>query len=132
MSEEIRFLVERARDGDTQAVGRLFELYRLRVVRMCLTYAGIEQADAHDVTQEVFLRAFKAIGRLREVNSFEGWLLTITRKRCLSLLASKKRRREKMRRLREESTTGTSGYERKTGMERVEKKVVALLKKENP
>ncbi|HUU01670.1 MAG TPA: sigma-70 family RNA polymerase sigma factor [Myxococcota bacterium] len=125
MTEEVCFLVEKARDGDQDAVGRLFELYRLRVVRFCLSFARVGQADAHDVTQEVFMRAFNGIGRLREVKSFESWLLAIARKRCLTFLSRAKKRRDQMHRLHDEVGVRAVGNERDSRMRRIERKMVA-------
>jgi RNA polymerase sigma-70 factor, ECF subfamily len=125
MNEEVFFLAEKARDGDEEAVGRLFELFRMRVVRFCLSFARIDQADAHDITQEVFIRAFRGIGRLREAKSFESWLLVIARKRCLSFLSRTKRRREQMRQLRDEAGASHAGDDGESRMKRIEKKMVA-------
>lgn len=99
MADEDRCLVERARDGDRDAVGGLFERYRLRVVRFCLSYAPVTEADAHDITQEVFIRAFRGLGRLRRPERFESWLFSIARRRCLTHLKRARQRKQDMRRL---------------------------------
>jgi RNA polymerase sigma-70 factor (ECF subfamily) len=99
MAEEIRQLVLQAQGGDFQAAAGLLERYRGRVIRFCLTFAPIREADAHDITQETFIRAFKGISGLREADRFEGWLFSIARRRCLTFLKKARRRRLDMERL---------------------------------
>jgi len=109
MAEVDRALVERARDGDRDAVGGLFERYRLRVVRFCLSYAPVTEADAHDITQEVFIRAFRGLGRLRRPERFESWLFSIARRRCLTHLKRARQRRDDLRRLAQERVPEATG-----------------------
>src|SRR5438128_7811362 len=44
-------------------------------------------ADAEDVAQTVFLRAFQRFGDLRASPSAAGWLKTVTRHACLNQLS---------------------------------------------
>jgi RNA polymerase sigma-70 factor (ECF subfamily) len=99
MAEEVRQLVVRAREGDSQAAAWLLERYRGRVIRFCLTFAPIREPDAHDITQETFIRALGGIRRLREADRFEGWLFSIARRRCLTFLKKAKRNRVELERL---------------------------------
>jgi RNA polymerase sigma-70 factor (ECF subfamily) len=99
MAEEVRQLVVRAREGDSQAAAGLLERYRGRVIRFCLTFAPIREPDAHDITQETFIRALGGIRRLREADRFEGWLFSIARRRCLTFLKKAKRNRVELERL---------------------------------
>ncbi len=98
MDEETICIVEKARDGDSDAVSRLYELYRLRVARFCLSFAGIEQADANDITQDVFVRTFLGIRQLRDAGRFEGWLYSITRSRCMTFLSGVTKRNKRLER----------------------------------
>src|SRR4051812_22562554 len=52
--------LERARAGDRAAFGMLVRRYQKRVHRLALHLVG-NAGEADDVTQEAFLRAFKAI-----------------------------------------------------------------------
>jgi len=118
-------LVERAREGDQQAVAGLFERYRLRVIRFCLTFAPIREADAHDLTQEVFVRTFKGIRKLREPERFESWLFSIARRRCMTFLRNLSRRRAGQQELalaREKEGPPDVEAQR---MKRLERKIVA-------
>jgi RNA polymerase sigma-70 factor (ECF subfamily) len=72
-------LVRRAVKGDTDAFGRIYDLYADRIygfVRSRLRNAH----DAEDVTEIVFLKAFEAIGKYdRRGIPFGAWLFRIAR-----------------------------------------------------
>jgi RNA polymerase sigma-70 factor (ECF subfamily) len=70
-------LVARAREGDAAAFGELVLRHQAAVFRAALAATG-SAADADDVAQEAFLRAFRRLGSFREASSFKTWLLTIT------------------------------------------------------
>ncbi|MFE4950517.1 RNA polymerase sigma factor [Leifsonia sp. NPDC056665] len=68
-------LVERARAGDPDAFGELFDLHRDRVFRQA---ARLTESihDAEDVTGMVFLEAWRRRASMRDVDgSVIGWLL---------------------------------------------------------
>ena len=52
--------------------------YHEAVYRYAFWLSGC-RASAEDITQEVFLRAFRAIHKLRETKAAKSWLMTITR-----------------------------------------------------
>jgi RNA polymerase sigma-70 factor (ECF subfamily) len=73
-------LVAAARAGDQRAWRALFRLFQPLVWRLVL--ARVRRYDqAADLVQEVFLRAFRKLGQLRDPNCFAGWLQTIVRNR---------------------------------------------------
>jgi RNA polymerase sigma-70 factor (ECF subfamily) len=74
-------LLERLRAGETGAWERLAGLYAATVYVWCRR-AGVCEADAPDVSQEVFSAVARHITdfrRERPGDSFRGWLWTITR-----------------------------------------------------
>lgn len=74
-------LLERVRDRDEVAWGRLVELYAPMVAYWC-GHAGVRGADADDVVQEVFhavLKNLDGFRRDRAGDTFRGWLRGITR-----------------------------------------------------
>ncbi len=83
--EEARWLV-RARTGDAAALGWLLERYRTRTVRLAAHVLRAE-ADAEDVAQEAFVRAFRRLHTLRgDGASFGPWLRRIVVRLCLDRL----------------------------------------------
>ena len=52
--------------------------YHHSVYRYAFWLSGCAQS-AEDITQEVFLRAFRGLHRLRDEQAVKGWLMTITR-----------------------------------------------------
>lgn len=69
--------VKKAREGDEYAFGRLFEKYKHFVwsVAYRMTY---DFDVAEDVTQDVFVSAWKSLKAFRGGSAFPTWLYTIT------------------------------------------------------
>jgi RNA polymerase sigma-70 factor (ECF subfamily) len=74
------FLVENARAGDHRSFEKLVEQYRVSIFRM-VYYRTQSRMDAEDLTQEVFLQAFRSISKLRNTELFSAWLYRIARNR---------------------------------------------------
>jgi RNA polymerase sigma-70 factor, ECF subfamily len=83
--ERDRRLVEECQSGRAAAFDELYARYHDRIVRHCARrLAG--RADAEDVAQEAFLRAWRAIGRLEGGRRFYPWLHVIASNACTDLL----------------------------------------------
>ena len=95
ISEEL--LIEAARGGDEVAFGRLVERYQDAVFATIIAITR-DFDGAHDIAQEVFLRAWIALGGLQVGASLPGWLRAIARNRAKTWLERKKRQpqREKI------------------------------------
>lgn len=74
-SDDAALLAASAR-GDAAAFARLVARYQDVVYRV-VWRLGNGQADADDITQEVFLRLWKNPGQLREAGALKGWLLRV-------------------------------------------------------
>ena len=84
--------VARARAGDGDAFGEIYERLSRRVFGLCLhLLASAEEAE--DATSEVFMKLRAAIGRYDVARPFRPWLLSIATKHCLDRL--RRRRRER-------------------------------------
>ena len=68
--------VLRAQAGSREAFDQLTELFYSRVYGIVLQRLR-NTAEADEVTQEVFLRAFRKIGQLKDPAAFAGWLCQI-------------------------------------------------------
>jgi RNA polymerase sigma-70 factor, ECF subfamily len=74
-------LLERVKCHDQQAWERLVRLYSPLVYRWCRR-AGLQEADAADVGQQVFVSVARGIAALHHDqagDTFRGWLRTITK-----------------------------------------------------
>jgi RNA polymerase sigma-70 factor (ECF subfamily) len=69
-------LVARARLGDTGAFGVLVGRYQRAALRTAFAVMGSE-SEAEDVTQEAFVKAFRALPRFREDLPLRPWLMQI-------------------------------------------------------
>ncbi|HEV2799808.1 MAG TPA: sigma-70 family RNA polymerase sigma factor [Pyrinomonadaceae bacterium] len=70
-------LIVRAREGDAEAFAALARAYERRVLLLALHYVR-DRHDAEDLSQEVWLKAFRAIRGFRGESSFYTWLRQIT------------------------------------------------------
>ena len=84
-------LVTRTRNGDSAAFGQLVARYYDACWRFAYSMLG-ERADAEDVIQESFLRAYLALNRYDERDQFRGWLFRILTNQCRNALTSRGRR----------------------------------------
>lgn len=82
-------LVEKARDGNRTAFDQLIDRYQGDIYRM-IYYRIRRQMDAEDLTQDVFIRAYRSITRLREPDRFRSWLYTIAVNRVNDHLRKKR------------------------------------------
>lgn len=73
--------VARAREGDREAFGRLYDGVARELYRVALYTLGNPQ-DAENVVAETFLEAWKGIQGLREPERFRQWMLRILSIRC--------------------------------------------------
>jgi RNA polymerase sigma-70 factor (ECF subfamily) len=90
ISCEAEVLIRRCQRGDELAVEALIRHYQNYVFRLCYLVMRNEQ-DAEDMTQETFIRAFRALPRyeIRKGVSFEAWLYRIAVNCCRSRMRRK-------------------------------------------
>ena len=86
-------LVRAAQGGDSRAFGEIVRRYQRAVYRVAYGFTRVP-ADADDLAQETFVRAYQAIGRFRVGEPLYPWLARIASNLALSLLRSRKRRPE--------------------------------------
>jgi RNA polymerase sigma-70 factor, ECF subfamily len=71
-----RQLVERAQRGDKQAFGLLVEKYQRKLARLLSRFIR-DPAEVEDVTQEAFIKAYRALPAFRGDSAFYTWLYRI-------------------------------------------------------
>lgn len=69
-------LIARAQAGDISAFEDLVRRYRNEVYALCF-YFTRNREDAWDLSQEVFIKAWRALSRFRGDSSFKTWLMRI-------------------------------------------------------
>ena len=84
-----REAVEACQRGERAAFDVLVERYQRDIYRLCYRYVNDPQ-DANDMAQEVFLKAYRAVGRFRGDSSFSTWLYRIAVNTCLNFRSSRR------------------------------------------
>ncbi len=77
-----KHILARARRGELDAFEELVRQYEKRVYAVALRSSGSPE-DAADITQEVFLRAWRSIESFRGDSGFSTWLFRITMNLCV-------------------------------------------------
>ncbi len=86
-------LIERAQAGDAEAFCQLARTYQRRIYSLALYYCR-DAHDAEDLSQEVWLKAYKALGSFRGDASFYTWLRRIMVNAFLDHRHDKTKRRD--------------------------------------
>jgi RNA polymerase sigma-70 factor, ECF subfamily len=107
--------IERARSGDEAAFSRVVGVYRKRVLGTIARLIG-QPDDVEDVAQEVFVRVYFSLGRLRTPEVFEPWLYRMTVNAAYDYL--RKRRRRSERRMSDLSDQQVLSADASAGLER--------------
>ena len=100
-------LVERAKNGDSQALDALLERHLPMVYRFVSMRLGRDHADVDDVVQETLIGAARSIGSLRSRDgAVPAWFLTIARHKVADHFRRSPERTEELDR-----QTPTEGHE---------------------
>jgi len=86
-------LVARCRTGDQQAWSELVERFSRYVYAISVQAFRLPEADAEDVFQEVFARAYQHLDKLRDDAAVKPWLAQLTRRLCIDRLRASARER---------------------------------------
>ena len=81
--------VMQAREGNRPAFERLIDHYQGDLYRL-IFYRIRSRMDAEDLTQDVFVRAYRSISRIREPHKFRSWLFRIAINRVNDYLRKKR------------------------------------------
>ena len=90
MADEDLELVRRFQNGDSTAFDPLVSKYQGKIYDIAY-YHTHNAEDAYDLSQEVFERAFKSLGRFRRRSSFYTWLYRIAVNACIDYGRKKSR-----------------------------------------
>ncbi len=91
LSEDAK-LVFAAIDGDNDAFGKLIEKYSSFVYRTVF-YDIKSKEDAEDISQEVFIKAYKALANFRSDSEFSTWIYRICKNTVYDYIRKSSRER---------------------------------------
>jgi len=83
-------LVRAAAAGDDGAFEKLVLAHQKQVYNLCLRMSGSAD-DAYDLSQESFLKAWRALGQYQFEAGFSTWLFRLTSNVCIDFLRRRKR-----------------------------------------
>ncbi len=84
-------LIHSARKGDSMAFGELMQAHQDKIYTLCYRMTGNAE-DAADLTQEVFLSAWRSLSRFQEQSSFGTWIYRMATNASIDFLRREKRR----------------------------------------
>ena len=84
-------LVQRAQRGDLRAFDLLVLKYQGRIAALVSRYLS-DAGEVEDVTQEAFIKAYRALGKFRGDSAFYTWLYRIAANAAKNHLVAKGRR----------------------------------------
>ena len=90
MNVDEKQLVRRAQAGDTEAFATLVARHQQFVYNLAWRTLGNQQ-EAEDMTQETFVRAWRALPRFRQQAQFRTWLYRIVVNLCYNRLPKLRR-----------------------------------------
>lgn len=82
-------LIQHVLQGNTAAYAELVERYRNFVFTIVLRYIS-NREDAEEVSQDIFVKAFRSLADFKGASKFSTWLYTITTTTSLTFLRKKK------------------------------------------
>lgn len=90
MTAEEEVLVSQAKAGDQAAFEALVQRYERQIYSFTYRMMG-DADDAHDLTQECFVRAYRGLKRTNSELNMSAWLHRIASNACLDVLRRRKR-----------------------------------------
>jgi len=84
-------LIDQIKSGDLTAFDEFVRRYNRQIYHLAFRMTGNHE-DAEDISQEVFVRAFKAIPNWKPKASLYTWLRTVTMNLCIDYHRAKSRR----------------------------------------
>lgn len=85
-------IIELILDGHTEAYADLVRQYHKRVMGYCFSMLA-DHSEAEEAAQDVFVKAYRSLGKFKGDSSFSTWLYRITANHCLDVLRKRNRRR---------------------------------------
>ncbi len=110
-------LIQRFKNGQIEAFDELYLRYLASVYKR--VHYVVPESDVEDVTQEVFIAAFKSLGSFRGEASLGAWLRTLTNYKVAEFYRKRSRKQEPRLASLSEASTRTEGANSSALEERV-------------
>ena len=78
-------LVERFQNGELVVFDEIVNRYQKQIYNLAYGYTQNSE-DAYDISQEVFIKVYKSLDKLKNIASFNLWLRRITLNACIDYL----------------------------------------------
>jgi RNA polymerase sigma-70 factor (ECF subfamily) len=82
-------LISKVLGGDQQAYAVLVDRYKSYVFTLALRFTK-NREDAEEVSQDIFIKAYRALADFRGASKFSTWLYTIVNTTCITFLRKKR------------------------------------------
>ncbi|MEI9945020.1 MAG: sigma-70 family RNA polymerase sigma factor [Chitinophagaceae bacterium] len=82
-------IISKVLSGDQQAYAGLVSRYQSYVFTLALRFTR-NREDAEEVSQDIFIKAYRALADFRGASKFSTWLYTIVNTTCITFLRKKK------------------------------------------
>lgn len=82
-------IIEQVLRGDQHAYSELVEKYKNFVFTIALRYVKGRE-DAEELSQDIFIKAYRSLADFKGASKFSTWLYTITTTTCISFLRKNK------------------------------------------
>src|SRR5918994_4067503 len=90
-------LIEQCLAGDQVAWEMIVKQNWRKVVNVAYKFVG-KHEEAEDLTQDIFLKVFKALGTFDRRANFQTWLISVSRNLCIDHYRSVRKERETINR----------------------------------
>jgi len=110
-------VIRRAQAGDTAAFEILYRENSPRVYALCLRLSGGTQAEASELMQDVFIRAWRGLKSFRGDSAFSSWLHRLAVNAMLESVRSEKRRTSRVLHMEEPDTIGAATISENPGLQ---------------
>jgi RNA polymerase sigma-70 factor (ECF subfamily) len=86
-------IIERCLNGDQAAWETIVRLYWRKVFNVAYKFVG-KHDEAEDLTQDIFLKIFKALASFDRRANFQTWIISISRNLCIDHYRSVRKERQ--------------------------------------
>jgi len=92
-TEAVEALIQRCLKGDQLAWDAIVRQYWRKVFNVAYKFVG-KHDEAEDLTQDIFLKIFKALGTFDRRANFQTWIVSISRNLCIDHYRSVRKERQ--------------------------------------